>query len=336
VNAVHVTLLIEDLSPLIRAVPGDRRFPSLETIFARGRVNDRFSETANHLRFRLFGFDPDGALPIAALTHVSDRKALPKRNEYFWLRSDPVTLWADMARVFMTNYGFADLDPFERNEIEHCIRGVLEEEGIHMHADHPERWCIALNAPLEFEFTPLDDAMGMNMAEALPDHPEARFWRRILNEIQVALHHCPVNVRRRQAGKQEVNSVWFWGGGFIPEAAPHDLFDTVYSNHPVSRGLAIINDCRLKKQQKTDKNEFLRNGRSVLIDWIPETTDAAAELASLDALSERLLGAVSDHRLELEVYDGKGAGRHYDRRASRRFWRRRSRLSFESAVSTEA
>ena len=106
------------------------------------------------------------------------------------------------------------------------------------------------------------------MADAMPQHPEARFWRRILNEIQVALHNCPVNIRRRQSGKQEINSVWFWGGGFIPDASPHDLIETVYSNNPVTRGLAIINDSRLKSQRMAAQDDFSRDGRSILIDWV--------------------------------------------------------------------
>ena len=49
---------------------------------------------------------------------------------------------------------------FERNEIENTVRSVLLEEGIHLHADHTERWCIALGEPLGFSFTPLEEALG--------------------------------------------------------------------------------------------------------------------------------------------------------------------------------
>jgi hypothetical protein len=256
---------------------------------------------------------------------VSDRKTALKDN-YYWLRSDPVTMWADMAKVFMTSHGFADLDPYERNEIENCIRTVLLEEGIDFHSDHPERWCIALNEPLQFEFTPLDEALGMDVADALPNHPEARFWRRILTEVQVALHNCPVNIRRRHAGKQEINSVWFWGGGFIPSTVPHDLIDTVYSNHPVTRGLAIINDCRLRKQGKAGHRNFSRDGRTVLVDWVPASQYAVEELEQLEALARQLLKLADLGEVSVTLFDGSGDGRQYDRRARRRFWRRRTPL----------
>lgn len=325
-TGTHLTLLVEDFYPMVDAITGEQRFPALEQLLSKGRSCNLRVPSANHLRFSLFGIEPGELLPVAALTHVSDREKALDSN-YFWLRSDPVTLWADMARVFMTSHGFADLDPYERNEIENCIRGVLLAEGIDLHAEHPERWCIALNEPLEFEFKPLDDALGMDLADALPDHPEARFWRRIITEIQVALHNCPVNIRRRQRGRQEINSVWFWGGGFIPEAAPHDLIDTIYSNHPVSRGLAIINDCRLKSQSMATHAEFGRDGRTILIDWIPGSQYPVEELEHLEDLTRQLIRLADQGDIEFLMYAGTGEGQSYDRRARRRFWRRKTPLS---------
>mgnify|MGYP001580405354 FL=1 len=325
-TSTHITLLVEDLGRLVAAADASERLPSLEQIFSRGVGCPLDSDTPNHLRFAFFGIEHPGDLPVAALTHVNDREHNP-RNDYFWLRTDPVTMWADMARVFMTDYGFADLNPFERNEIENCIRSVLEEEGIQMHSDHPERWCIALDKPLDFDFTPLDEAIGMDVADALPNHPEARYWRRILNEIQVALHNCPVNVSRRMSGKQEINSVWFWGGGFIPDAAPHDIFDTVYSNHPVTRGLAIINDCRLKRKSEVENTEFKDDGRSILIDWSIESRDPKRELMQIEWLSQRLLALVKPEHVALTLFDGSGQGRIYDRKSGRRFWRRNKPLN---------
>jgi hypothetical protein len=327
VTVPHITLLVEEFRQMVGALDGESRFPALEMVLSRGRACRIESASANHLRFALFGIEPDGVLPVAALTHVSDRKKKALQDNYYWLRGDPVTMWADMAKVFMTSHGFADLNPYERNEIEICIRTVLLDEGVDFHSDHPERWCIALNEPLKFDFTPLDEALGMDVADALPPHPEARFWRRILNEIQVALHNCPVNIRRRQSGQQEINSVWFWGGGFIPEAAPHNLIDAVYSNHPVTCGLAIINDCRLQKQGWAGHGNFSRDGRSILIDWVPVTQYAAEELEQLEGLTRQFLKQADQGRIALTLYDGSGEGRLYDRSARRRFWRRKVPLA---------
>ncbi|NNK37958.1 MAG: hypothetical protein HKP03_05725 [Xanthomonadales bacterium] len=321
----HITLLVEDLKRLASKTGPKQRHPALERIFSRGRPCGVPASSPHHLRFRLFGIEPEGALPVAALTHVNDRQHHP-RDDYFWLRADPVTMWSDMAQAFMSSHGFADLDPYERNEIENCIRGVFIEEGIQMHSDHPERWCIALERPLNFEFTPLDEALGMNFSDALPHHPEALHWRRILNEIQVALHNCPVNVRRRQTGRQEINSVWFWGGGFIPDAAPHDVFDTVYSDHAVTRGLAIINDCRLRPQAEAEQPGFHKAGRTVLIDWTAAGGSPDSELERVEWLVRPLAERVRLGEAVLTLVDGDGEGGLFDSAAQRRFWRRRKAL----------
>ena len=185
-----------------------------------------------------------------------------------------------------------------------------------------------LNEPSNFDFTPLDDALGMDVADALPEHPEARFWRRILNEIQVALHHCPVNIRRRQSGRREINSVWFWGGGFIPDATPHDLIDTVYSNNPVTRGLAIINDCRLKRPgQGLVTRTSAGTAARYLSTGVPASQYAEEELAHLEGLVRQLVGLADRGQIALTLYDGIGEGRLYDRAARRRFWRRKAPLA---------
>jgi hypothetical protein len=335
VGAVHTILLIEDLRRLVAALSADIRYPALERVWSRGRPTALESPTPNHLRFKLFGIQPEGQLPVAALTHVNDRNVRPSSN-YYWLRADPVTMWADMAQVFMTSYGFADLDPYERNEIELCVRDVLQEEGLDLHGDHPERWCIALGGPMEFGFTPLDQALGMDVAEALPDHPEARYWRRILNEVQVALHNCPVNVRRRAMGKREVNSVWFWGGGFIPDAAAHYVLDTVYSENAVSRGLAIINDCRTKRQSEALESDFGSDGLAVLIDWDLGSASAEDEMALLEGLVGSLVDRADRRQLVLTIYEGRGQGRVYGPNARRRFWFGRKPLSRALNVAAQA
>ena len=321
-----VILLVQDLQELARVLQADQRYPALEMILSRGRHFRIEAQSPDHFRCSLFGVQSDGVLPVAALTRAGDGAPKPDPNQY-WLRTDPVTLRADMARVVMTGYGFADLDEFERNEVGNSVRSVLLEEGIHLHADHPERWCIALDAPLDFEFTPLEEALGMDLAEAMPEQPQALHWRRIMNEIQIALHACPVNVRRRQKGQQEINSVWFWGGGFIPEAPQHGVFETVYSDHPVSRGLATINDCRLKHQSELSAVDFGSDGQSILVDWVSGSDDPYHELNLLEELANRLLAELYSLATEFEVYCGKRNGWRFKRQSGRKFWRRIRSLS---------
>ncbi|MDT8321253.1 MAG: hypothetical protein RQ826_12080, partial [Xanthomonadales bacterium] len=178
-----------------------------------------------------------------------------------------------------------------------------------------------------FDFVPLSRALGKDLSEILPQHPEAQFWRRLLGEIQVALHHCPVNVRRRREGRQEINSLWFWGGGFLPPQGAGPSIDAVYSDDPVSSGLAIINDCPLKPLRRAKKVDFSGDGRSVLIDWTPSSGDARAELNALEGFLAALLPVLHRGERQLTLIDGSGTVREYGRARRFCFWRRRRPLA---------
>jgi hypothetical protein len=322
----RITVLVESLDYLLANAQPDQRLPALETILARGDKGSSECSSPDKLRFAQFGVQTTGSLPVAAITEVADRGSKPEAAHY-WLRADPVTLWADMARVIMTSYGFADLDENERNEIENTVGSVLSQEGMDFKPAHPERWTIALEQALEFNFTPLDEALGMDVADALPDHPEALHWRRILNEIQMSLHACPVNIKRRSEGRQEINSVWFWGGGYLPSPGRTQSDKTVYSNHPVTRGLALVHDCVLKDLCHPKEMDFSTDKKEIVIDWTAPRMGAPIELEQLERLAQTMLDSVRKQGATLRVHSGSGKEWFFRRSCRQRFWKRRLALS---------
>ena len=54
-------------------------------------------------------------------------------------------------------------------------------------------------------------------SEFLPDGDDVASHRKLLSEIEMALHDHPVNFERQADGRQPVNSLWIWGGGHAPE-----------------------------------------------------------------------------------------------------------------------
>ena len=313
----RITLLVEDLSSLAAALPGDARYPALEHILARGRPFRIPAETPNHLRFSLFGLEPAGPLPVAALTEVSASGEIPAAGSY-WLRADPVTMRADMTRVFVTGCGFPGFDSGERGDISAIVRDALDRAGIEIGEESGAPWCFELPQPLAFSFTPLHEALGMDVADALPTHEDARTWKRLMTDIQVDLHQSGVNVKRRAEGRPEVNSVWFWGGGGLPGTVPA-RFDAVVSDDPVSRGLGVLSGCPVHAPEDWKPTD----GR-VLVDWVMKSSDALEEAEALERVAERLLGH-PDHALRL--VDGSGAGWRYARRDRLRFWKREAPLA---------
>lgn len=327
-----ITLLLEHFQWLVSALEHGRRLPALETLLARGRSSNHGYASCDELRCAVFGLAGGNSLPVAALTRMADGAGSP-RDDSYWLRLDPVTLWADLARVILAGCGFADLDEPERKEIENTVRSVLQQEGIELHADHPERWTIALEQPLQFGFTPPEEAMGMDVGDVLPDHPAALYWRRLLNEIQMALHVCPVNVRRRQCGKTEINSVWFWGGGLMPAAAAGKTCRTVYADHPVTRGLALLHGCALHELSAAETTDFAQDGDNILLDWSRPAIHSVMDLECLERIAGQLLGRVKIQGVSLQLHTGGGAGWRFDRRCRWRWWRRR--VPLENYLDTQ-
>lgn len=297
---------------MARVLPAEQRFPALEHVLARGRQHQIPAETPNHLRYRLFGANCTPHPSVAALTHIADYGVLPNDNSW-WLRADPVTMRADMTRVFTTSCGFADLDRDERLEINRVVRQALRHEGIDVSDCKNGRWCFPLEKPLEFEFTPLHEALGLDVAEALPTSPAAVQWKRLLTEIQVDLHQSEVNTKRRTRGLQEVNSVWFWGGGFVPDV-PARQFDRLVSDDPLSRGLALLSGIPIADQDGIEVQD-----ENVLIDWVMSSSDALREAAAL----EHLVGLLTRSKgKSLVLVGGNGKAWELDRRSQRKFWSR--------------
>lgn len=319
----RLTILVEDLANLAGAIPGGKSCPSIELLLARGRFHRAPDLNADGQRMSLFGL-PDGEVPVAALTRLAEGDG-PMPAGRYWLRADAVSQRADMIRVFMTGAGLEGLTGTERQGICRCIEQVFDDEGLEHHAGAEGRWTLALESQPEFSFLPLEEALGLDMADALPEEPEARDWRRIMNEVQVALHNHPVNIARRQSGELLVNGCWIWGGGFLPASATENLFDAVFSVNPVSCGLALLNDIELRDLRAFDSSGSVNGGR-VLLDWTVESRDAGAELDRLESLCEGLLFRVRKGSLAIFLAGPDGLTWEIDRRSLRRFWRKKAPL----------
>jgi hypothetical protein len=71
--------------------------------------------------------------------------------------------------------------------------------------------------------------------EHMPAGPAAGRYRKLVSEIEMALHDHPVNLERQERGLRPVNSFWLWGGGYAPEPqrVPHP---PLYADDPLLRG----------------------------------------------------------------------------------------------------
>ena len=192
------------------------------------------------LAFRSFGYpDPPAGTdrPVAAFTALVDHDG--GAGSRFRLRADPVHLRADIVDLVLFNASDIGVSRDEADALARTVNDALGTHGPHVDAAHPHRWYVALDAPERIATTPLSLAAGAQVSTAMPRGPDAARWHRWMNEVQMALHECPVNVERERRGAAPVNSVWPWGAGSLPPApsAPPSFVRT-WSDDVLVRGLA--------------------------------------------------------------------------------------------------
>jgi len=174
--------------------------------------------------------------PVAALTRAFDADDAPLAA---WLRADPAYVRPDINGARLVASGDAlQLDAVEADAFIAALRPTFGDAGMPIDAPRPARWYLRLPREAKIaSMTAPADALGADLFEHLPEGPEGRRWRALLSEAQVLLHQHPLNVERVGVGKPPVNSLWFWGGGVLPDHVTTP-YAVVHSDEITVRALA--------------------------------------------------------------------------------------------------
>ena len=233
----------------------------------------------------------------AALTRVVDTDEADARLSG-WLRADPAYIRPDIngARLL----GIGDALGIEQADVEAllpALRPLFGDAGFTLDAPTPSRWYLRLPREAKLpEFVSPDDALGDDVFEHIPDGSEARRWRVLSSEAQVTLHNHPRNAQRIAAGKVPINSLWFWGGGLLPDSIASG-FPTVFSDDVLLHGIARIGklDAMPMKDATLDIDDALvdlravRDPRAVVESWL---APVAASVSTREAVFDFADGQV--------------------------------------------
>lgn len=174
--------------------------------------------------------------PIAALTRQADAGDAALSA---WLRVDPAYVQPDINGARLLACGdMLQLTEADSAALLPVLKPLFGDLGFPIDAPTPSRWY--LRVPRESKlpgFTDPENALGDDLFEHLAEGTDGRRWRALLSEAQVLLHNHPWNAQRTAQGKLPVNSLWFWGGGVLPDAV-NAAHGAVYSNDETIRALA--------------------------------------------------------------------------------------------------
>lgn len=214
------------------------RFPILEKWLSRGVINR--SERPGDILSSEFGLKVDNNKdkPYAALSLLAENSKEINHKDYYWLRADPVYLYADRDTVLMTAHEELALTQDEANKLVDLINEHFKEEPWKLYSFEPHRWYMALDKTADLLTHPLQDVFGRNIHHYAAEGEDASYWRTITNEIQMLLHGSNVNFERESKNMYSANSLWLWGGGALPANESLDkLHDVIISNDILYKGV---------------------------------------------------------------------------------------------------
>lgn len=214
----HIHLLLPELSDLLAASTAEALpdFPAtLTAVVARQCPSPSGLHTL---------LADDAPLAAFAWCHDGDGKAIADADCV--LRADPVHMQADMNRVHLLQVTDFGLQPEQADALIDSLQPLFKEHGMQLvrGADDSacERWYLLAKQPQPEAWMPPWRALGRPLEQALQSRAASRFWLRLQSEAQMLMHQHAVNQQRQQQGLPELNSLWFWGSGSLPQAAASD------------------------------------------------------------------------------------------------------------------
>lgn len=288
----HITLFVPGLfgAEVVRRTPGvvdGLVLVHLERWLARGEQRSCASGFMESL-FLLFGIAAvsDQDLPVAEVTRLADGV----RGDGVWLRADPVHLKPDRDRLVMFDNRELLIQPEEAQQLVREFNVVFRDDGMALFTPHPLRWYLRLSQRPQVKMRSLAAVVGQDIHPNLPQGPQAMVWHRMMNEVQMLFHSSEVNRRRQLAGKPEINSLWFWGGGELvnSQSVP---WTHVYSNEPLTQALASYSAVKMDSLPPT------------AAEWLEVSSEDGQHLVVLDgAVKAGQFGDIEGWRNFIDVF----------------------------------
>jgi hypothetical protein len=217
-----LTLIIPDLqSTLIQADEAGQALPLLRQLTQSSCQPCEPYEDEPTAFYRFLG--EAGPLPSAELW--AHHYKLPPAEA--WLMAEPIECQADKASIYCLGTAHLGIIQAEANQFVESLNQHLIPAGMRLYAPEPARWLIALSKPLTVHTQSLNTIVN----RALSQTPS------LFTELQMLLHHHPLNRERAAAGKPQVHACWLSGEGKLPVLSQHPSLGVI-ADHPQTRVLA--------------------------------------------------------------------------------------------------
>ena len=195
--------------------------PVMDELASKGEIGmvhtipDGMSPGSDTANLSVLGFDPrkyySGRSPLEALSI-----GVPMKDTDVALRCNFVTLSeeedCDEDRT-MIDHSSGEISTEEAAELLEAVRKELETDEFRYYAGTSYRHLLIWDKGEMINLAQPHDILGQAIKDKLPQN-ECLFCM-MKKSYDILVNH-PINVKRRQQGKNPANSCWFWGAGTKP------------------------------------------------------------------------------------------------------------------------
>lgn len=260
---MHCHIFLPELDPRFVAEIRQHRpgFPAFSRLLARAAESVQSEFSVERLFMQFAGY-PAGYALAPALAQAEGIET----TDGYWLKIEPVHQVADMDRVRQFP---ADSIPPVLGQI---LGELLEDDGNRLVQGNRGGWYLNYSGHQDFTTTDVADTWGNNLFPFMPAGEDARYWRRLMTEIQMQLYNTPES---GQGASALANAVWFWGNGAMQQ---HSLAgETIIGGEHDLIDIASDRGATIHSEIFPQYDEFLRGGtgnaRQLL--WLARETDPA-------------------------------------------------------------
>ncbi len=179
---------------------------------------------------RAFGVD-ESDFALAPLHYLGMTGRDP---DGYCLFAYPVHLHARREQLILMTGGEFELSEDEASDLIALLQEYYPQWRFERTGDG--MWFVITGETPDIETTALRTVLGEDINDHLPRGADAMAWLSTMNELQMILFDSKTNREREAAGRPPVNSLWFWGGGRLPEIRVEG-WRRVATNDPVALAL---------------------------------------------------------------------------------------------------
>ena len=207
---------------------------ALERLCAAGSIERRDVPLEGFI-CKSFGIPKQRDWPAAAIA-MFGHEMLPTAEAYIQINLVHFSLQRD----FFELHPVHDLSLEDSSVLRELLNQHFLQSGRQILATNdPHVWMMPIKKTMDVNTAMMSEVWGRDTRAYMPEGDDALALRLLINESQMLLHEHPVNEARESAGLLPVNSIWFSGGGALPEMVAKSKF-SFFAENPLVKGLATL------------------------------------------------------------------------------------------------